>query len=44
MERLRACGTTIDRPMNVKTNNDDVQSSQKALDRILKTYALLYCM
>ena len=29
MEIARACGTTIDRPMNVKTNNDDVQSSQK---------------
>ena len=28
-EIARACGTTIDRPMNVKTNNDDVQSSQK---------------
>ena len=28
--------------MNVKTNNDDVQSSQKALDRILEKH-MLYC-
>ena len=41
-EIARACGTTIDRPMNVKTNNDDVQSSQKeALDRILENICFI---
>lgn len=33
----RACSTTIDRPMIVNTQNDNVQTSQKeALDRILE--------
>lgn len=42
-EIARACGTTIDRPMNVKTDNNDVKSSQKeALDRILEKH-MLYC-
>ena len=34
----RACSTTIDRPMTVNTENNEVKSSQKeALDRILKS-------
>ena len=39
----RACSTTIDRPMIVNTQNDNVQTSQKeALDRILEKH-MLYC-
>ncbi len=39
----RACSTTIDKPMIVNTQNDNVQTSQKeALDRILEKH-MLYC-
>ncbi|MCD8785001.1 formate dehydrogenase subunit alpha [Staphylococcus gallinarum] len=39
----RACSTTIDRPMVVNTQTDNVQTSQKeALDRILEKH-MLYC-
>ena len=42
-EMQRACSTTIDRPMIVNTQNDNVQTSQKeALDRILENH-MLYC-
>src|SRR5699024_9911976 len=43
-EMQRACSTTIDRPMIVNTQNDNVQTSQKeALDRILENH-MLYCI
>lgn len=42
-ELVRACGTTIQGPMEVNTNLDEVQDAQKeALDRILEKHEL-YC-